>query len=156
MSISIRRAKPSDIETIQQFGSKLLNFERENYDASLDSNWALSDEAKVRYLDAIQNKYVIIAELEEQPIGFLIGSIIEPKASDARQIKQAYLQNIYVDEDFRKTGAGKQLVAAFKKYCQDEGVKRLNVSVLAANEIAIKFYNIVGFKPRSLSLSQEL
>ena len=156
MNASIRRAKQRDIETIQEFGSKLLNYERNNFDSSLDSDWAFSDEAKIKYLDAIQNKYVSIAEADGRPIGFLIGSIIEPKTSDARQIKQAYLQNLYVDEDFRKTGIGKDLVENFKEYCRNEGVKRLNVSVLAANEVAVNFYNIVGFKPRSLNLSQEL
>lgn len=156
MNTSIRRAEQKDIETIQEFGSKLLNYERKNFDSSLDSDWAFSDEAKAEYLDAIQNKYVSIAETDGRPIGFLIGSIIEPKISDARQIKQAYLQNLYVNENFRKAGVGKDLVENFKEYCRNEGVKRLNVSVLAANEVAVNFYNTVGFKPRSLNLSQAL
>ena len=156
MNITIRRAEEADIKTVQEFGSKLLNFERENYDPSLDGSWALSDEAKAKYLDAIQNKYVVVAESDGQPVGFLIGNILAQKAGDARQIKQAYLQNLYVDADFRKGGVGKELVEDFKNYCRNEGVKRLNVSVLAANETAVKFYSTVGFEPRSLSLSQEL
>lgn len=156
MNISIRRAESFDIETVQKFGSKLLNYERENYDSSLDSDWAFSDEAKTKYLDAIQNKYVTIAEADQQPIGFLIGSIIEPKNGDARQIKQAYLQNLYVDEEYRKTGVGKELVEDFREYCKGENVNRLNVSVLAVNETAVKFYDAIGFKPRSLNLFQEL
>lgn len=156
MNISIRRAKESDIETIQGFGSKLLNFERENYDASLDKNWAFSDEAKAKYLNAIQNRYVSIAEIDNQPVGFLIGSIIAPTSSDARQIKQANLQNIYVDETVRKAGVGKKLLDDFKQYCKNEGVTRLNVSVLAANDVATSFYYDNGFKPRSVNLSQDL
>ena len=156
MSIFIRRAKTSDIEIIQEFGSKLLNYERENYDSSLNSEWAFSDGAKERYLNAIQNGYVIIAEMNEQPVGFLIGSIIEPKANSARQIKQANLQNLYVDEKFREAGIGKELFLNFKKYCQDNHVKQLNVSVLAANKAAVEFYNAIGFKPRSINFFQEL
>ena len=156
MSVFIRRAKTSDIEIVQEFGSKLLNFERENYDSSLSSGWAFSSEAKDRYLDAIQNEYVILAEMDKRPVGFLIGSIIEPKASSARQIKQAYLKNVYVDEDFRKNGIGKMLIEDFKEYCQNNNVKQLNVSVLAANETAVGFYNAIGFRPRSLNLSQKL
>ena len=156
MNVLLRKAKSSDIGIIQEFGSKLLNYERDNYDTSLDSNWAFSDEARQKYLDAIQNKYVIIAEMDGRPIGFLIASIIEPKTGDARQIKQAYLQNIYVEENYREAGVGKELVDSFKDYCRKEGVKRLNVSVLAANKNAAKFYDGIGFKPRSINLFQEL
>lgn len=156
MKTLIRKATVSDIDTIQDFGSKLLNFERENYDPSLDANWALSDEAKAKYLNAIETKYVTIAEIEGRPVGFLIGSILEQKAGDARQIKQAYLQNLYVDKNSRKSGIGKELVEDFKNYCRNEGVKRLNVSVLAANEVAVKFYGATGFEPRSINLSQDL
>ena len=156
MNISIRRAEASDVETVQEFGSKLLNYERENYDSSLDSNWAFSNEAKAKYLDAIQNRYVTIAEADGQPVGFLIGSITAPRAGDARQIKQANLQNLYVDESVRKAGIGKQLVENFKDYCKSENVSRLNVSVLAANKVAVDFYDAMGLKPRSLNLSQDL
>ena len=156
MNITIRRANTSDIETIQKFGSELLNFERKNYDPSLDENWAFSDEAKAKYLASIQNNYVTIAEIDAKPVGFLLGSIIEPKSGDARQIKQAYLQNIYVDKELRKAGVGKKLIDDFKQYCKKENVNRLNVSVLAANEVAVGFYDKVGFKPRSINLFQEL
>lgn len=156
MTITIRRATEADIETIQSFGSKLLNFERENYDSSLDENWAFSDEAKAKYLAAINERYVTIAEVDGEPAGFLIGSVITPKAGDARGIIQANLQNIYVDETQRKAGIGGMLVEDFRTHCRSVGVKRLNVSVLAANETAVDFYNTVGFKPRSINLSQEL
>ncbi|MCR5572608.1 MAG: GNAT family N-acetyltransferase [Candidatus Saccharibacteria bacterium] len=156
MNIFIHKASESDIEAIQEFGSKLLNYERENYDPSLNGNWAFSNEAKERYLNAIRNEYVIIAEIDGQPVGFLIGKIIEPKVGNARQVKQAYLQNIYVNEDLRKAGVGKELIENFKKYCRNNNVEQLNVSVLAANETAVDFYEAIGFEPQSLNLSQKL
>ncbi|MBR2544348.1 GNAT family N-acetyltransferase [Candidatus Saccharibacteria bacterium] len=156
MNISIRHAEASDLETVQKFGSELLNYERKAFDSSLDENWAFSDEAKKKYLAAINEKYVIIAEKDGHAIGFLIGSIISPKAGDARPIKQGFLQNIYVDEAERKTGIGNELLEDFKKYCIEEGVSRLNVSVLAKNEVAVSFYQKSGFKPRSINLSMEL
>lgn len=156
MDITIRRAKESDVAAIQEFGSKLLNFERENFDSSLDENWAFSNEAKAKYLNAIKNRYVTIAEIDGQLVGFLIGNIITPTDNDARQIKQANLQNIYVNDNVRKTGIGKKLIDDFKHYCKNDGVVRLNVSVLAENKTAIDFYYNNGFKSRSLSLFQEL
>ena len=156
MKITIRKATEADINTIQTFGSKLLNYERENYDPSLDGDWAFTDQAKAIYLKAIQEQYVIIASIDDAPAGFLIGNIIQPKPQDARKIKQANLQNVYVDESQRRSGIGKQLVDTFKKYCVKEGVNRLNVSVLAANKTALSLYEKTGFRPRSINLSQEL
>ena len=154
--VTIRRAVDSDIDTVQMFGSKLLDFERENYDSSLDKNWAFSDEAKEKYLVAIREKYVAIAEADNQPIGFLIGNIIPPRPGDARQIKQAYIQNIYVEEKQRSTGVGRKLIEEFKSYCEKESVNRLNVSVLATNKVANDFYKRVGFNPRSINLYLDL
>jgi len=156
MDISIRKASDSDLKLIQEFGSRLLNFERENYDSSLDSNWAFSDEAKAKYLVAIRERYVIIAELDGRAVGFLIGSVATPKPGNARPIKQAMLQNIYVDSSQRGIGVGKRLVEEFKAYCKGENVDRINVSVMAANKVAISMYEKVGFSPRSINLAMEL
>ncbi len=155
MNISIRRASESDIDIVQEFGSKLLNFERENYDPSLDKNWALSEEAKQKYLAAINDQYVLIAEVSGQPVGFLIASVSAPKAGNARPIKQAYLQNIFVEEKMRSTGVGGKLLEELKAYCKSEAVTRLGVSVLAANKTAVDFYKKTGFTERSINLAME-
>ncbi|MBO4855169.1 GNAT family N-acetyltransferase [Candidatus Saccharibacteria bacterium] len=155
MNVTIRRAEESDIRTIQEFGSKLLNFERENYDPSLNEDWAFSDEARAKYLDAIHNRYVVIAEIDGRAVGFLIGNIIKSENGNARNIKQANLQNIFVDKSHRNAGIGEKLVNDFFVHCRNEKVNRINVSVLAANKNAVGFYNKVGFAPRSINLSMD-
>ena len=155
-NITIRRATADDIETIQKLGFKLLDFERKNWDPSLDANWPFSEEGKKKYLAAIENKYTIIAEKDGEPVGYLIGKLIDISPDSARPIKQAYLENIYVSESMRGANIGSEIFANFRDYCKSEGVSRINVSVLAANENAVKFYENVGFSPRSISLSQEI
>lgn len=105
---------------------------------------------------AIREKYVIIAEEDGAPVGYLIGSITAPKVGDARGIKQANLQNIYMNEERREMGIGKMLLDDFRSYCRSEGVERLNVSVLADNKVAVDFYEENGLRPRSINLSQDL
>lgn len=46
MDIVLRRATESDIEIVQAFGAKLLNYERENYDPSLYLNNIYVDEGQ--------------------------------------------------------------------------------------------------------------
>ena len=154
--ITIRRATEEDVETIQRFGFELLDFERQNWDPTLDAKWPFTEEGKQKYLAAIRNKYTIIAEKDGEPVGYLIGKIIDASPDSARPIKQAYLENIYVSESVRGANIGGEIFASFKTYCKSEGVSRINVSVLAANENAVKFYEKVGFSPRSINLSQEI
>ena len=154
--ITIRHATTDDIETIQKLGFELLDFERKNWDPSLDANWPFSEEGKKKYLAAIENKYTIIAEKDGEPVGYLIGKLIDISPDSARPIKQAYLENIYVSESMRGANIGSEIFANFRDYCKSEGVSRINVSVISDNENAIKFYKNVGFSPRSISLSQEI
>jgi len=155
MTITIEPATSNDINVVQKFGHKLLNYEREAFDPTLQSDWAFSDEAKKKYLSAINEHYVVIAKKDGQPVGFLIGRII-PSQSTARNIKRANLENIFVDPDERGKGVGEKLIGSFKSYCQKHSVTRLDVSVLAQNQSAIDFYKKVGFNPRSINLSQKL
>ena len=154
--ILLRRANENDLEIVQQFGYKLLNFERKNWDASLDPSWPFSESGEQKYLEAIKNKYTLLAIKDSVPVGFLIGKIIDFSSDSARNIKQARLENIFVNEDVRGDGIGIKLIENFCDYCKNVGVSRLDVSVLANNEVAVNFYKRVGFEPRSLNLSREL
>jgi GNAT superfamily N-acetyltransferase len=155
-NITIRRAALEDLKIIQRFGYELLDYERQNWDPALDINWPFSKEGEQKYRFAITDKYTIIAEKDKKSAGYLIGKIVGAAPGSARNIKQAYLENIFVSDSARKSGVGAKLITEFKDYCKKEGVSRINVSVLAANTTAVDFYQKVGFSPRSLSLSQEL
>ncbi len=155
-NIIIQRATLDDLETIQQFGYKLLEYERQNWDPALDPNWPFSKEGEQKYRTAIAEKYTIIAKKDNKPIGYLIAKIIDITPNSARPIKQAYLENIYVEDSARNSNIGSMLISELKTYCKKESVNRINVSVLAANEAAVNFYQKVGFSPRSLNLSQDI
>lgn len=154
--IIIRQATEPDLKTVQQFGYEMLDFERRNWDNSLDPKWPFSETGEQKYLEAIKNKYTIIAEKDGKAVGFLIGKIIKAPVGDARHLDQARIENIYVDESARKFGIGAQLINNFRDFCRSEDVDRLDVSVLAGNEVAVEFYKKMGFRPRSLNLTQEL
>lgn len=154
--ITIYCATLDDLKIIQQFGYELLDYERRNWDSTLDPNWPFSKDGEQKYRTAITDKYTIIAKKDGEPVGYLIAKIIDISPDSARPIKQAYLENIYATNSARKSSVGTMLISNFKTYCKKEGVNRINVSVLAANTTAINFYQKVGFSPRSLNLSQEI
>lgn len=154
--ITTRRAEESDLKTVQDFGYKLLEFERQNWDSSLDPNWPYSETAAKKYLEAIKSDYVVFPEIDGKPVGFLIGKVIETPADDARHIKRARLENIYIDEEARNAGVGAKTFEVFRNYCKQEGVSRMDVSVLADNDSAVDFYKKMNFRPRSINLSQDI
>ena len=156
MNTTIRRATIDDLKTIQQFGYQLLEYERNNWDPDLKLDWPFSDQGKNAYTKAINDGYTTIAEIDEKPVGFLIGSIKRPKVGNARQITVAQLENIFVNEDARVRGVGKKLADEFKTYCIAEKVDKLNVVVNSENVEAIKFYKKIGFIPSRMILSQDL
>jgi len=156
MSITVRIANMADLKTIQKLGFELLDFERQNWDPTLDTDWPFSEEGKANYEKAIKEKYTIIAEEDGKPIGYLIGSIRPPIKGGARHITTAQLENIYIDSNYRRSRVGKKLFEHFASYCKKQKVDAMNVMVNAKNDNAISFYKKVGFSPSRISFSQEL
>jgi GNAT superfamily N-acetyltransferase len=58
-----------------------------------------------------------------------------------------YLEDLYVEPEHRGGGIGKALLAALAKRCLDEGLTRLEWSVLDWNEPSIGFYRSLGAVP---------
>ena len=81
------------------------------------------------------NFYGFIAE-DGAPKGFITYSV----NTDA-----ADLQDLFVIEDYRKTGAGNALIAAFISDARDRGVKKLFLEVRETNAAAIRLYEKAGF-----------
>ena len=76
-NIAIRKAIMDDLIIIQELNNGLFELEKENYDSTLTRNWPLTDEGKEYFTDLINNSYVIVAELDNNIVGYLAGSINE-------------------------------------------------------------------------------
>ena len=154
--IRIRRAESKDLGVVQKLGYQLLETERKGWDPTLDSSWAKGEEGKKVYLDAIENKYVLLAEDDGEAVGYLIGKIHIPPKQAARHIVLARLINIYVDGAHRHQGIGKRLFQHFREHCIEQGVNDLEVLVLAKNQNAIEFYKKQNFTPKRVAMAQKL
>lgn len=58
--------------------------------------------------------------------------------------KGLYLDDLYVKDEFRKLGAGKQLLEAVIQLAKDEHCKKLRWQVSKWNDNAIQFYKKMG------------
>lgn len=154
MNVNIRKATINDLESIKKLNKKLFELEYDNFDDSLNIEWPLSENGTDYYKDAINNSYSIIAEIEGQVIGYLIGSI--NTELDYNTTKQAELDNMYVEEEYRKLGIGKLLFNNFKEECKRNSINELKVTASYKNKNAINFYIKNGFEEADLTLKQKI
>ena len=69
--------------------------------------------------------------------------------------KLGQIQNLVVSEEYRKRGVGKLLIRSVIEFARKEKFLELHVSTRFENEEAIRLYEKMGFKSRSLLLEME-
>ena len=150
MDINIRKANLNDIEAIQNRNNSLFDLEYNNYDNTLKLGWPLEREGKEYFKDMIENNIVYVAEVSEKIIGYLAGSISEQISYITETF--AELDNMYIDEKYRRFGVGTLLINEFKKYCKDNSIENIKVTASAKNSKAIQFYMKNGFEDYNVTL----
>ena len=60
--------------------------------------------------------------------------------------KNALLDELYIRENFRGRGIGKQVLSFVEDFCRDKNIHAIHLQVKRFNPIAKKLYSSVGFK----------
>ncbi len=133
--ITIRPATPTDVDTILTFIKGLAAFEHE------------PDAVKATTADLLRDGFgaqpkfeVLIAERAGHPVGF---ALFFPTYSTWEGRPSLYLEDIFVLEEERGTGAGHQLMTRLAAIAVERGCARLELSVLHWNP-AREFYHRLG------------
>lgn len=80
---------------------------------------------------------ILVAEQEDQMIGIIIGTIDNFKG---------YVYRLAVLNEYRNQGIGEQLTDALKQRFQIRKVNKIMVNMDSHNEVAIPFYESIGYK----------
>src|ERR1700683_1236828 len=83
---------------------------------------------------------VVIAEIDRKPVGF---ALFFPNYSTWEGQQGLYIEDIFVEESARKSGIGRQLIAAVAKIAKSRGCARIDLAVLDWNP-ARGFYKRLG------------
>ena len=137
-NILIRKADLADLKPIQELNNKLFDLEFNNFDDTLKLNWALDNEGKEYFEHMIKNEIVFVAVYNSQIIGYLAGSISEEISYITETF--AELDNMYIEEQYRRFGVGTMLINIFKDYCKSKKIQNLKDTASAKNNNAIQFY----------------
>lgn len=150
MDINIRKANINDLKEIQNLNNLLFELEYNNYDNTLKLVWPLEKEGEEYFKDVIENNIAYVAETNGKIIGYLAGSISEQISYITETF--AELDNMYVNEEYRRYSVGTLLINEFKKYCKDNSIENIKVTASAKNSKAIQFYMKNGFEDYNVTL----
>ena len=153
-SIEIRKANLQDLSSIQELNNKLFELEYENFDDTLKVGWPFEEDGKEYFENMINNEIVFVAIAEEKIVGYLAGSICE----QISYIKETFaeLDNMFIDDEYRRFGVGTLLINSFKEYCVEKKIQNIKVTASAKNSRAIQFYIKNGFEDYNITLKYKI
>ena len=100
----------------------------------------------VRSRFAGNESFYIVAEERETTLGYIYVQVLNMRATTfTPERKYAYICEIAVDGSARRTGIGRALIEATRKHCKRENIDGLELQVGGFNNIALAFFESVGF-----------
>jgi GNAT superfamily N-acetyltransferase len=134
--LEIRPAAPADAALILSFVRKLAEYERLLHEV------AATEADVVRDLFGPNPRvFCDIALWDGAPAGFALWFY---NYSTFRGRHGIYLEDLFVEPDYRGRGIGKALLAQLARRCQAERLSRLEWLVLDWNKPSIEFYKSLG------------
>ncbi len=154
---SFRKYSGKDIDFISEKQSSLsihhLQFDKEYYEPSNNSVEEFKNYITKRIND--ENFNIILAELNGKIIGYVMGWIeVRPPIYKIRNV--GYLSNIYVDDDERNSGVGKNLYNELEKWFQHKKVEYIEIKSDARNDDTINKFRNYGFKDLSMTFYKKI
>lgn len=86
---------------------------------------ALSKEGKEYFENAIKDSFVIVAEIDDKVVGYLLGEVSDVPYYD---FKIAELCNMCIDSKYRKQGIGNALYKEFERIFRGQGITHFTVT----------------------------
>ena len=135
INLEIKKATLSDIPTINNFIMELAIYEK------LENEVVVTDELLIENIFTNPIAHCVLAFENETPIGF---ALYFYNYSTFIGRKGLYLEDLYVQPNYRGNGYGKKLLLHLVQTAKNEHCGRMEWSVLKWNKPAIDFYDRIG------------
>ena len=140
LELSVKRITVNEIHLVVNLFDNYRLFYKQTSDLALAKDF-LTERLK-------NNESVIFVVLDnEKPIGF---TQLYPTYSSVRAIRNWILNDLYVDEDYRKQGIGKILIDAAMDFGISTGAKYVQLETAVDNYGAQHLYESIGFAKQLL------
>lgn len=155
------KTREARIEDVEQMISILEQISKLHYENRPDifKEKSKSEMQKIA-IDEINNidKKIIIATDDTSKIyGLLICKIKEVKGHiNLKDTKTLWIEELGVDENYRKRGIGKQLLKEAGEIAKKLECKRIELNCWNFNKDAINFYKSIGMKTQRKIMEKEM
>ena len=104
-----------------------------------------------------QDVEIFLAFENDKLIGVIVGQIMEsPKIPIMKTYRYGFIDNLVVDEGYRKKGIGKELLSKLHQWFDQKEVDEARLNVFDFNENAIRFYYNNGYNAYSRRMRRKL
>ena len=134
----------------------MLILDEKKYDDNINEEFFVSEWYSTTLDD--DERITFVAKEGEKVIGFIHG-FIKDKAGITVKDTVVMLEAIFVLEEYRRKGIGKELIKVFKEWSILKGAKYIDLNVLNDNYAAMKLYEESGllkFKTQMRGLTTKL
>lgn len=137
--VKVRSAQTADLPVILKYIHDLAIYEKAPNEVKLTAK-----DLEESLFGKNPQVYCLISELDGKATGFAVWHLNYSTWLGRHGI---YLEDLYVDPNFRGLGHGKALLQRLAQICIERGYQRLQWWVLDWNESAIEFYRSIGAEP---------
>ena len=156
----IRPATPADVPAVLPMVAKIC---------ALHETW---DEAKYGFLPSPEQRYegwlkrlatsdrsvFLVASAPEQPgklVGFIVATV-DKEIPIYRLKEYAFIHDLWVEEEYRRSGIARQMVMETIDRFKQMGVKQIRLDTAAVNESARRLFSGCGFRISTIEMLVEL
>lgn len=157
MEFNVRKAREDDAfrihELLKTIASLHHNGRPDLY--SDKEKYAVSDiKEKLKRPDEI---ILVAADKNDFVLGYAISKIIDvPDEGVNVGHRKMYIDDVCVDENYRKNGIGRALLESSRREAADRGCHVVELNVFFFNETAVKFYESCGMKRQRMYMEYVL
>ena len=102
-----------------------------------------------------ENAEILVSD-EDGINAFAAVKLLNVEAEEKFPRRLCYVDCFAVDEKCRRQGVGKRLMEYIREFAEENGCTSVQLGAAAFNETAHKFYQAMGFTPRTFILEQKI
>jgi len=162
MKVKIREYQESDRTAFVKLMEQLMD-----YVASIDNlnrirrmpEFGESYTQRTLQKVAENNGIIYVAELDSEPVGVVVGTILEQTKEDQFEhvpSKFGEVQELVVKTEYRRKGIGTMLMNKLEEYFKENNCNISGVGALTPNKNAHHLYGKLGYKDRTFYMTKNL
>jgi ribosomal protein S18 acetylase RimI-like enzyme len=154
MKVTARRAKESDLETLEGLYRSL-----EDEMKTLHAMWPLADGLDEPVVESFRealedpDTVLLVGEIDGYPFGFLLARVERLLAQADGELVGA-IRLIYVDQEAREV-LGEEMREMALQAMRERGISKFDAHVLPGHRLAKNFFEAGGFAARSIIMHHD-